>query len=115
MEALRKPDPNSVFSYRRGPDGEILAEDKDEVPANKEEGYARWHWEMEARFVRGGDDDFEYKSVDDNDEYDDHALETQEAEDRYFDDEEPQFVFGVDGVKRTKSKELQGQTGIQDF
>lgn len=115
MEALRNPDPNSVFAYKRGPDGEILAEERDEIPANKEEGYARWRWEMEARFVRGGDDDFEYGSVDNNDEYDDHALEALEAEDRYFDEEEPQFVSGSEAVKKTPSKELQGETGVQDF
>ena len=115
IDALKNPDPNSVFSYKRGPSGEILAEEKDEVPANKDEGYARWRWEMEARFVRGGDDDFDYHTVDDNDEYDDHATETQEAEDRYFNDEEPQFVTGAEAIKKTASKELQGETGIQDF
>jgi hypothetical protein len=112
---LKHPDPNSVFSYKRGPDGEILAEEKDEIPANKEEGYARWRWEMEARFVRGGDDDFDYEAVDKNEDYDDHLQESREAEDKYFDDEEPQFVSGAEAVQRSKSKELQGETGVQDF
>jgi hypothetical protein len=115
MEALRKPDPNSVFAYRRGRNGEILAEERDEIPTSKEEGHARWRWEMEARFVRGGDDDFDYKSVDDNDAYDDHLAETRAAEERYFDDEEPQFVSGDDAVRKTQSKELVGETGVQDF
>lgn len=117
MEALRHPDPNSVFSYKRGPGGEILAEDKDEVPSNKEEGYARWKWEMETRFVRGADDDFDYKTVDENEEYDDRALEDLEAQERYFDGEEPKFVSGNDGATRTKSQEskLEGETGVQDF
>ena len=115
LDALKNPDPNAVFSYRRGPSGEILAEEKDEVPANQDEGYARWRWEMEARFVRGGDIDFDYTAVDENDDYDDHAVEIQEAEERYFNDEEPQFVFGDETVKKTASKEFQGETGVQDF
>ena len=115
LDALQHPDPNSVFTYKRGSDGEILAEDKDEVPKDKEEGYARWKWEMERRFVRGGDQDFDYRAVDESDDYDDHALEIQEAEERYFDQEEPTFVTGVDGVERSQSQELQGETGVQDF
>jgi Coiled-coil domain containing protein (DUF2052) len=115
MEALRHPDPNSGFSYRRGPSGEILVEDKEEVPSNKEEGYARWKWEMEARFIRGGDDDFDYKAIDESEEYDDHALEQRDAEERYFDDQDAEFIHGDDTVKETKSEELQGETGIQDF
>lgn len=117
MEALRHPDPNSVFSYKRGPNGEILAEERDEVPASKEEGYARWKWEMETRFVRGADEDFDYNVVDDNEQYDDHALESLEAQDRYFDNEEPEFVVGDDAARRTKSQEqkLRGETGVQDF
>lgn len=106
-----------MFTYKRGPDGEILAEDKDEVPANKEEGSARWKWEMETRFVRGGDDDFDYSTVDNNPEYDDRATEEREAQDRYFDEQEPEFIEDEDenGITKSKSKELQGETGIQDY
>jgi hypothetical protein len=115
LEALRHPDPNAIFTYKRGPNGEVLAEDRDEVPANKEEGLARWKWEMEARFLRGGDDDFDYDAVDNNPEYDDRVLEEQDAQDKYFDDQEPEFVQGEDGVARTNSHQLHGETGIQDF
>ncbi|KPI42210.1 uncharacterized protein AB675_9701 [Cyphellophora attinorum] len=117
MDALRNPDKNAIFSYNRGPQGEILQEEKDEVPSNKEEGYARWKWEMEARFLRGGDDDFDYGTVDNNEAYDDKALEEQELQQSYFDDEDPEFVVGADGAKRTKSQEakLEGETGIQDY
>lgn len=117
MDALNNADNNSMFSYKRGPNGEILQEEKDEVPSSKEEGYARWKWEMEARFIRGGDTDFDYKSVDDNDVYDDKAEEDREALDRYFDNEEPEFVVGDDATTRTKSqeKQLEGETGVQDF
>jgi hypothetical protein len=104
-----------MFTYRRGPDGEILAEDRDEVPACKEEGMARWRWEMQARFLRGDDDDFDYTKVDDNAEYDNRTLEDQDAEDKYFDQETPEFVSGEDAVRRSESKELTGETGVQDF
>ncbi|ERF69109.1 hypothetical protein EPUS_01065 [Endocarpon pusillum Z07020] len=114
LNALAHPDPNQTFSYRRGPDGEILAEEKDEVPKDKEEGYAKWKWEMEMRFVRGGDADFEYEKVDESEEYDDRGVEEQEAEEKWFDEEESNFV-NEEGLRRSKSRELQGETGIQDF
>ena len=104
-----------MFTYKRGPDGEILAEDRDEVPANKKEGMARWRWEMEARFLRGGDEDFDYEAVDNNAEYDESVLEERDAQDRYFDEEEPEFVDGKEAVARSNSRELQGETGVQDF
>lgn len=115
MEALRQPDPETTFAYRRGQNGEILAEEKDEVPPTKEEGMARWKWEMEQRFVRGADDDFDYSPVDTNDAYDDRAEEELAAEEEYFGQEEPHFVVGEDAVSRSQSQELQGETGIQDF
>jgi len=115
LEALRHPDPNAIFTYKRGPDGEILAEDRDEVPANKEEGLARWRWEMEARFLRGVDEDFDYDVVDNNPEYDDRVLEERDAEDKYFDGQEPEFVEGEEAIAKSESRELQGETGIQDY
>jgi len=108
-EALQHPDAGSLFTYKRGPDGEILAEEKDEVPLDKSDGMQRWRLAMETRFVRGADDDFDYREVDENEAYDDHKIEEQEAADKYFDEEEPEFV------EKTKSRELQGETGIQDF
>ena len=114
LDALRHPDPNAMFTYKRGPDGEVLAEDRDEVPANKEEGLARWKWEMEARFLRGGDEDFDYEAVDNNAEFDDRELEERDAQDKYFDEETPKFVDGEEGLARSESQ-LHGQTGVQDF
>jgi hypothetical protein len=108
-EALKHPHPDSLFTYRRGPDGEILAEEKDEVPLDKSDGLQRWRLAMETRFVRGADGDFNYEEVDKNEVYDDRTIEEQEDAERYFDEEEPEFV------ERTKSTELQGETGIQDF
>lgn len=98
-----------MFSYTRGPHGEILAEDTAEIPPNKEEGEKLWRFEMGLRFMRGEDDNFDYKTVDENDEYDDWS----EAQEQYFDDEEPEWmVEGDDGDIQSR---LQGETGIQDF
>lgn len=110
---MANPDLNQTFSYQRGAHGEILEEEQDDVPRDKEEGYARWKWEMEIRFLRGGDTDFDYETVDDGEEYDDRGIEEQEAEDRWFDEEEASFVKG--DLARSKSREPQGETGVQDF
>jgi hypothetical protein len=115
MVALTSADKNALFMYKRGPDGEIVAEEKDEIPVDKEEGLKRWRWEMEMRFIRGADSDFDYRTIDENDEYDDRAAEDLEAEERYFGAETPEFVMGADAVKRSESEELEGETGIQDF
>ncbi|CAG8899722.1 unnamed protein product [Penicillium egyptiacum] len=110
IDAIANPDPNAMMSYTRGPDGEILAEDRDEIPPNKEEGERLWRWEMGLRFMQGNDPDFDYKTVDENDDYDDHTDE----QDQYFEDEEPEWV--VDGTHEDDARpNLQGETGIQDF
>lgn len=108
MEALANPDRNALFTYKRGPRGEILAEEKDEVPVSKEEAYAQWKEVMEWRFLNGEDTDFDYSSVDDNERMDDRRQIERDAEDAYFDSEEP-------SRDDDEVKELQGETGIQDF
>ena len=107
LEALAHPDPNSTLTYRRGPNGEIMAEEKDEMPLSKEQGMEWWQHEMGMRFLRGDDTDFDYKEVDENEDLDD--LEEQERQEAYFEDEEPTWAFD-DG-----ERELTGETGIQDF
>ncbi|KAJ5709119.1 hypothetical protein N7493_010453 [Penicillium malachiteum] len=110
MDALAHPDPSSMMSYTRGPNGEILAEDRDDIPSSKEDGEKQWQWEMRLRFMRGDDDDFDYKTVDDNEDYDDRS----EEQDEYFDAEEPEWV--VDDLRGENARaQLQGETGIQDF
>ncbi|KAI1943497.1 hypothetical protein LOZ66_000080 [Ophidiomyces ophidiicola] len=108
MEALAHPDPNATMTYTRGPQGEILAEEDDEIPATREEGEERWKTEMELRFLRGADPDFDYAAVDECEDYDDLS----EEQDKYFDDEEPEWLVekGEDG-----QVELRGETGVQDF
>ncbi|KAJ5524725.1 uncharacterized protein N7503_011108 [Penicillium pulvis] len=110
MDALAHPDPHAMLSYTRGPHGEILAEDRDDIPASKEEGEKQWQWEMGLRFIRGDDEDFDYATVDENEEYDDLS----ELQDEYFEDEEPEWV--VDDLRgENAGAQLQGETGIQDF
>ncbi|KAL3493182.1 coiled-coil domain-containing protein-domain-containing protein [Aspergillus germanicus] len=108
MDALNHPDPHAIFSYTRGPNGEILAEDRDEIPGSKEEGEKTWRWEMTMRFLRGEDDEFDYTAVDGNEEFDDLS----EEQDKYFDEEEPQWLVEGEGDMKER---LQGETGIQDF
>lgn len=110
VDALAHPDPNAMLSYTRGPSGEILAEDRDDIPASKEDGEKLWQWEMGLRFMRGDDSDFDYKSVDEDDQYDDLS----EQQERYFDDEEPEWM-GNDSHGEDTQANLQGETGVQDF
>ena len=103
--------------YVRTGSGEIVAEERDEVPPSKEDGWNRWRSEMELRFVSGEDGDFDYVEVDQNEKFDDRNVEEREQEDAWFEDEEPTWVkqdechANVDGAR----VELRGQTGIQDF
>lgn len=109
MDALSHPDPHALFSYARGPDGEILAEERDEVPGSKEEGEKAWRWEMTMRFLKGEDGEFDYAAVDENEEFDDQG----EEQEKWFDEQEPEWVDDEkDGDVRER---LTGQTGIQDF
>ncbi|KAL4941610.1 hypothetical protein BDV06DRAFT_194179 [Aspergillus oleicola] len=112
MDALNHPDPHALFTYARGPDGEILAEERDEVPVDKEEGEKAWRWEMTMRFLRGEDGDFDYASVDGDERYDESADEME----RWFDSEEPEWVVDneTEGGGDVRER-LTGETGIQDF
>lgn len=109
-DAISHPDPNAMFQYKRGPQGEVLPdeeEDESEKP-DKEGAFKIWKWEMEMRFVHGHDKDFDYQSVDYNEDYDDRAEQEREIEDAYYAEEEPKF-------EREDGKEPQGETGIQDY
>ena len=102
------------MTYRRGQDGEILAEEKDEVPTDKEDGLHRWRKEMELRFLRGEDEEFEYGKIDGNEEFDDREVEDREVEQKWFEDEEPHWMT-ENQDPATKEDAIKGQTGIQDF
>jgi hypothetical protein len=75
---------------------------------SKEEGWKRWKSEMELRFLRGDDDEFDYKAVDESEEWDDRDEEERIRLENYLAEEEPSWVI-EDG------KEVQGETGVQDF
>ncbi|KAH6644076.1 coiled-coil domain-containing protein-domain-containing protein [Boeremia exigua] len=108
-DALAHTDPKSLFVYTRGPQGQIMEEDKDDVPMTKEEGKTWWMDEMTQRFLSGADDDFDYKTVDANDKYDDEK--ERDIQDAYFDSMESDFDSDGEG----KEKVLTGETGIQDY
>jgi len=59
------------------------------------------------KFLAGGDEDFDYGSVDDNDEWDDWETLEEDLRAKYFDSETPE---GEDA-----EKVLVGETGVQDF
>ena len=92
--------------YRRDDKGEIIAEEKDEIPPTKEEGMQRWRKDMELRFVSGQDAEFDYEKVDEDERYDDRKSIEREKEEEWFAEEEPSSEHGI---------QLQRQTGIQDY
>lgn len=98
-----------MMRYRRDPSGEIVAEEKDEVPKNKEDGMQRWRREMELMFLRGDDGDFDYKGVDESEEFDDRGVQEREEEEKWFEKEEPSWV------EEKKHEGLVGETGVQDY
>ena len=101
-----------MMTYRRGEIGQILTEEKDEIPADKEEGLLRWHKAMELRFLKGEDEDFDYQKVDSNEDYDDRRVEEREEEERWFAEEEPSWLAESENSPKD---ELRGETGIQDY
>jgi hypothetical protein len=109
-DALSQPNPHSLFTYNRGPQGEIFEEDKDDIPMTKEEGRTWWLDEMTQRFLRGEDEDFEYKDVDKNVKYDPLEQE-RDLQEAWFESMESDFDSDGEG----KEKVLTGETGIQDY
>ena len=108
MQALANP------LNKRDEAGRIIAETEDEVPTSKEEGMERWRREIEMRFVKGEDAEFEYVVVDESEEFDDRSTEEREEEEKWFEEEEPKWVLGSED-EESMEKSLQGQTGVQDF
>lgn len=50
---------------------------------------------MQERFLDGKDSDYDYSSIDNNDTYDDLDEEGKDEEEKYFDDEEPEYIHDV--------------------
>ncbi|MCJ1410827.1 hypothetical protein MMC19_004913 [Ptychographa xylographoides] len=109
LEALASPATASLMAYTRGSDGEILAEERDEVPQTKEEGMQRWRKKMELRFLRGDDEEFDYSHVDNGEAFDDRGIEEREEEEKWFEAEEAQWASD------THEGKVEGETGVQDF
>lgn len=92
-----------------------MAEEKDEVPGNKIDGMQRWRKEMEMRFLRGDDSDFDYENTDENDAYDDRTEEEREEEEKWFEEEQPAWTTADGNIECDIPKTLVGQTGVQDY
>lgn len=112
--ALAKPNHAALIGFGGDASGGIVAEDEDEVPKNKEEGIQRWRKEMELMFLRGDDADFDYKAVDESEEYDDRGVQEREEEERWFEKEDPSWVEERD-QDAGRAEGLKGQTGVQDY
>jgi hypothetical protein len=108
IEALNHPDPNSPLVYQRDASGAITAmeQDEEERPTTREEGERKWREVMTQRFLRGQDQDFDYKAVDEDESYDDIEWDRREREEDYFKEEEAEFVG---------EGEKSGETGVQDY
>ncbi|EMC93819.1 hypothetical protein BAUCODRAFT_36280 [Baudoinia panamericana UAMH 10762] len=93
LEALRHPDPNSPVVYKRAGDGSIVGveADEDERAHGREEGRERWVDVMSQRFLRGDDTEFDYSTVDDNEEYDDRGEEDRNQLEQYLGKEDEEF------------------------
>lgn len=75
-----------------------------------------WVTFLRERFIRGGDEDFEYGVVDNDDEYD--VLERRDKEEAWYDEEEPGWASDGDSPHnggRKIERVLEGETGIQDY
>ncbi|KAF4976616.1 hypothetical protein FZEAL_6747 [Fusarium zealandicum] len=79
--------------------------------ADKAQGLQLWHAFLEERFVQGMDEDFDYQPVDADEDLD--VMLKREAQDAWFEDEEPSWVEGDE--PGTASGRIKGETGIQDF
>jgi hypothetical protein len=99
---------NRMERVRRQED--VLNEEPEEAledaaePETKEEAWILWQALVEKRFVAGQDGDFDYASVDENDEWDDRDEEDRNKLEKWLDGEDPRW-------ERTP----QAETGIQDF
>ncbi|OTB01847.1 hypothetical protein M426DRAFT_323197 [Hypoxylon sp. CI-4A] len=115
--------PNSAFngsgnenSNGNGGVNELSNKNIPRKPETREEGRERWDDFLRRRFVLGRDDDFDYRTVDENDDLD--ALERREQEDAWFDDEDPDWASDSaedQGGGARLERMLEGETGIQDF
>lgn len=74
----------------------------DAEATTREEGVELWREFLRERFIRGGDEDFDYAKIDGNEELD--GVVRRDEEEGWFDDEDPSWEGGK-----------VGETGVQDF
>ena len=119
MEALKERGQTVNERSSREAKGQITAEEMDGIVLSKEEGVRRWKEEMTLRFLKGEDGEFDYEEVDNNEAYDDHRTIERDEEERWFDEEKPQWTELQQEVNDVQKRDilphLVGQTGVQDF
>jgi len=103
MEALKKASERRRSRAVPNEEGEGGDDEEDDNIETREEGRERWEDVMTRRFLEGEDEDIDYTTIDDNEEYDDRKQMERDEEDAYFDAESPSLLEGST------------DTGIQDF
>lgn len=78
---------------------------------DKAHGLRLWQAFLEERFVHGLDEDIDYRPIDGDEDLD--TMIRQDAQDAWFDDEEPSWVD--DEASGADQQPRRGETGIQDF
>lgn len=79
----------------------------DQDVSDKNQGLELWKEYLCDRFIRGDDEEFDYTRVDSNEDLD--VLARADAEDEWFDQEEPSWH------EEQGEASLQGETGVQDY
>ncbi|KFA47512.1 hypothetical protein S40293_02168 [Stachybotrys chartarum IBT 40293] len=82
-----------------------LDESWDQPAADRAQGQQLWRVFLSERFILGDDEDFDYTTVDGNEEYD--MMERQDEEEKWYDEEEPGWEAGASS--------RYSETGVQDF
>ncbi|EDO48482.1 predicted protein, partial [Nematostella vectensis] len=89
-----------IYNYQREQEREMEEEEEDSeeemeedsqgTPTEEEKEMLRneFFYEMQEKFLLGKEEEFDYSTVDMNDEYDDLKLREQDEEERYFDDDD---------------------------
>jgi Coiled-coil domain containing protein (DUF2052) len=96
IEALRENPQGTLDTRAETSQGETVK--------TREEAEQVWRETMMLRFLEGRDEDVDYATIDDNEEYDDYKQIERDAQDAYFDAESPSMEEGTST-----------DTGIQDF
>jgi hypothetical protein len=107
VHELQHPNRDNPLVYSQGTEGSIIGieEDIEDRAQSKDDGWKKWKEEMGLRFMWGKDDDFDYATVDENDDFDDQAEEDRQSLEEYLQDVGADF----------NGEGLEGETGVQDY